>query len=137
MRRYFSLALLALVPLTLAACGKPDLDVALSDDHSSVLDTRLIGIWQVVEPAADKAPGCFVVGKKQGSNNTLELTMVGIGEDLSVGSHRLDLFACRGEHHYLSITSDPPDKGAMGQWLLASYEVAADGTVRVRTLKYD
>ncbi len=56
MRRNFSLALLALVPLTLAACGKPDLDVALSDEHSSILDTRLIGIWRIVQPKDDKAP---------------------------------------------------------------------------------
>jgi hypothetical protein len=137
MRRSFSRALLALVPLILAACGKPDLDVPLSDEHSSILDTRLIGIWQIVQPTEDKAAGCFVVGKKQGSNNTLEATMVGIGDDLSVGSHRLNIFACGGEHNYLSITSDPPDKGALGQWLLARYEFAADGTVRVRTLKYD
>jgi hypothetical protein len=138
MRRRFALAILALAPLTLSACKNLDLDVSLSDDKTSILDSRLIGIWEVAPRPPDTDHGCFFVGRKQGSTNTLELTMVGMEQDLSVSSHRLDVFACAGKHNYLSMISNLPDKGGfLPQWLLARYEVPAEGTVHVHFLNYD
>jgi hypothetical protein len=138
MRRHFALAILALAPLILSACKNFDLDVSLSDDKTSILDSRLIGIWEVVRQPPDTVPGCIFVGKKQGSANMLDLTMVDMEKDLTVSSHRLDLFACAGKHNYLSMIANPPDKGhLLPQWLLARYEVPAEGTVHVHLLDYD
>ena len=138
MRRSPSRAYLALIPMVLAACGKVDFDVPLSDDATSILDTRLIGIWQIVSPQENKIPGCVVVGKKAGSKNTLALSMVGIGNDLSIASQQMQLFAGHGEHSYLSISNDPPTTTTVGaRWSLVRYDFAADGTVRVRPINYD
>ncbi|HEX4073437.1 MAG TPA: hypothetical protein VHX68_19810 [Planctomycetaceae bacterium] len=138
MRPRFAIAILALAPLILSACNKVDLDVSLSDDKTSILDGRLLGIWEFVARPADTEHECFFVGRKQGSANTLELTMVGMNKDLSVSSNRFNLFACAGKHNYLSMIANPPEKGGfLPQWLLARYELPADGTVHVHLLNYD
>jgi hypothetical protein len=129
---------LALALLTLVGCKAVDLDVPLSDDKTSTLDPRLIGVWDVPPKSQDETPESFFVGKKQGSQNTFEVVAVGLEKDRSVSVHRFDMFARMGKHNYLTIGDSSADPHAFGpRWLLARSEIASDRTVRIQFLKYD
>lgn len=119
-------------------CKSVDLDVPLSDDKTSAIDPRLLGIWEFVQKTPDESSGSCFVGKKVGTQNTLDVAMVGLEKDLSVSVHHLDMFARMAKHNYLTLGDTQPDASRIGpRWLLARYEIAPDGTVQVHFLKAD
>jgi hypothetical protein len=137
MHRRVAATMVLLTGFALGGCKAVDLDVPLSDDKTSQIDPALIGIWTIATPL-EGPPGFFFVGKKKGTERTLDVAAVGLEKDLTLSAHHFDMFSRIAKHKYLTICDAYPDASTFGpKWLLARYEIAADGTVQVHFLKYD
>jgi hypothetical protein len=137
MSRGLAGTIVLLTGLVLVGCNHVDLDVPLSDEKTSVIDPALLGIWTIA-PQLEGPPGLFFVGKKKGTERTLDVAAVGLEQDLTLSAHHFDMFARVAKHRYLTIGDAPPEPHTIGpKWLLARYEIASNDTVQVQLLNYD
>lgn len=136
-RRIFWPAI-SLAPVLLASCVTSV--HPLSDDETSNVEKRMIGIW-LSEPEQDggKDRDTVVLAKKAGSRNSLEMTLFDFDKDWTMTPEKGTIYVRPGKEGtnsgYLSIV--PPhdeDEKSHGVVMLAKYEFTDDATVKIFSL---
>lgn len=96
------------VVMLLGGCGVTSKH-PLTDDATSLLDERLIGVWELVPEEGDDAESAdgprprLYVGRLEGRPNALEAVIVSVEKE-KVNVQRMDLFTTKlGEQRYASV----------------------------------
>lgn len=155
--RRWGLALALLWVLPLVGCALPVSEHPLSDEQTSVIDERLIGGWQVIEQpekhAVEKGAGenaqpqaapptplssRFAVGRKEGTENTLESAHLRIDEEVIKVSRTLIYATQLGSERYLSWRlQDEDQKEKQPEYLIMLYRVQGEDAVELSLLRHD
>jgi hypothetical protein len=134
----------------LAGCGGVLSENPASDATTSQADAALIGFWRVDWAASaaflgkDGKPGegLFVVGRKAGAENVLELVSVGMKRE-RVDLTRGEIYATKaGAVGVLSLRQRPEPEDAEGEkpakekdvWAIVRYEASGDGSLVVHVM---
>ena len=127
-----TLALSVVLLLLLPGCGGVLSDHPLSTDADSVVDDRLIGWWEQIPKPGDEAKpqGRFLIGRLAGSENTLELVTLELGQDDTVTVERRRIYTVRlGGTWHLSLANE--DKA---EFAIARYRMDDGGRVTLEGL---
>ncbi|MDZ4817649.1 MAG: hypothetical protein SGJ20_01610 [Planctomycetota bacterium] len=96
----------------------------LSSEKDSVVDTRLIGVWEYTKDGT-KESELIKVQPKAGSKTILEITSMS-GKEGSAPVHTKKF----GKHDYLSVMDT--DKKGKTTWFIAEYEFLDKDSIRMR-----
>jgi hypothetical protein len=118
---------IALGPLLLALTGCVASVQPLSDAKTSTPDLRLLGDWEYEDKGDDKKTEIvkLTIKKKPDSPKVLQI-VADDGKDIET----VDLYLTKiGNDYFASLQND--DKDGKKRYLIAKYELSADGTVKI------
>lgn len=136
----FAYLTLGLALVALAGCELPVSVHPLSDEETSTIDKRLVGIWEMVPraevtPGPREVPARFIFGQVAGKSNILECVTTELDGDGFVQVHRIPLYPCqRGELRYLSVMLNPEEPKEKQVYLIMLYELADENELRFHLL---
>lgn len=126
----------AVLALGLAGCGGVQSDHPLSDASTSVLDERLIGVWEIVPKKADEAakpqPRAYV-GKLKDRSRVLELVTIDFDEEKHLVVNRWRLYTTKLGHSSCFSLGDKSGKA----YFLFRYTLDAKGRLWLQALDED
>ncbi|MEX1098156.1 MAG: hypothetical protein WED34_19085 [Planctomycetales bacterium] len=102
MTRLLPRIVLAAVAACSASCCGVSTEQPLSDDATSTIDRRLLGLWQA-KPDEDPPGDQLVIAKKKDTRNTMEVVVVGLDEDDTAKVERITFYARPGKMDLLSV----------------------------------
>jgi len=130
-RKSITLAVASLFPGILTSCVYTTYPV--SNEKTSTIDGRLIGTWKPEKTERDPfATDSFsMIGRKKGTQNTLEIVTVTMGLDHTLKVDRFAMYAHTGKTKYLSIQIKPDAEA----YLIFRYAMADERTLLIYSPK--
>lgn len=125
----------ALAGLLLAGCGGVEFDHPLSDEKTSTVDERLIGVWEPTRetlgtgeyPVGTPLPR-LAVGRDPKHGNLMEAVSLEVDDDGYVIEKRMSLAATKiGAHVWLSVR----DAGENQRWWVVRYDLPEEHLLRI------
>jgi hypothetical protein len=129
--------------LLLAGCELPVAVHPLSDEKTSLIDEKLVGVWEQVPPVgeerpADAVPGRWHLGRLAGKENLHEVVMLELDGDGHVQVQRVALMATTiGDDRYVSVLANPTEPREKHAYIILRYEYDGDDLVRFMPLNKD